>query len=300
LVLAFLEGRKQTEALTAGLCASFVVASGVVKTVGRTLVQEYHVSEFWMPAVTGLLFLAPLLLAVWCLQHTPEPTIDDRQLRMHRTPMSRQERWDFFWAFAPGLTLLLGIFVALTVLRSIRDDFGVEIWSSLGYREEPEIFAKTEIVVAIVVTILNAVAIVVRSNRVAFQACLGLMALGFGFVALSMFLIREGSIGGFPFMILCGIGLYLPYVAFHTTVFERLIAASRRPGNIGFLMYLADTLGYFGYVGVILLRKRISNETEFLKLFQSVSIFVTAVCLVGIALAAVYFQRVFPREPLRR
>lgn len=296
LVLAFLEGRKQTEALTAGLCASFVVASGVVKSVGRTLVLDYNVGEFWMPAVTGGIFLAPLLIAVWFLQRVPDPSLEDQQLRMKRTPMSRRDRLEFFSAYSPGLSLLLAIFVALTVMRSIRDDFGVEIWSSLGYSTEPSIFAKAETVVAIVVTVLNAIAIVIRNNRFAFQAVMGLTGIGFAFVGISIFLLNRGAIGGFPFMVLCGIGLYLPYVAFHTTVFERLIAASRRPGNIGFLMYLADTLGYFGYVGVILLRKRISDHPDFLSLFQSVSLTLTAACLVSLVLAVIYFQRAFPIE----
>ena len=296
LVLAYLEGRQQTEALTAGLCASFVVASGVVKSVGRSLVLDYNISEFWMPAVTGGLFLVPLLIAVWFLQRVPDPSLADQQLRMKRTPMSRRDRLEFFSAYSPGLSLLLAIFLALTIMRSIRDDFGVEIWSSLGYSTEPMIFAKAETVVAIVVTILNAIAIVIRNNRFAFQAVMGLTGVGFAVVGVSMFMLNRGTIGGFPFMVMCGIGLYLPYVAFHTTVFERLIAASRRPGNIGFLMYLADTLGYVGYVGVILLRKRISDHPDFLRLFQTVSLTLTAVCLISLLLAAIYFQRAFPTE----
>jgi hypothetical protein len=35
LVLGFLEGRRQTEAVAAGLCISFVVADGVTKSAGR-------------------------------------------------------------------------------------------------------------------------------------------------------------------------------------------------------------------------------------------------------------------------
>ena len=35
LVLGFLEGRRHTEALTAGLCTSFIVADGVTKSDGR-------------------------------------------------------------------------------------------------------------------------------------------------------------------------------------------------------------------------------------------------------------------------
>ena len=297
LVLAFLEGRKQTEALTAGLCASFVISSGVVKSVGRSLVHDYGVSEFWMPAVTGLIFLVPLLVAVWFLQQTPEPSLEDQQLRMKRTPMSRQERWSFFRTFAPGLTLLLLIYIALTVMRSLRDDFGVEIWRSLGYGDKPQVFAQTELIVAFVVTALNAVAIVIRRNRLAFQAVLGLVAVGFGLVFTSLALLKNSSIGGYSFMILCGIGLYLPYIAFHTTIFERLIAASRRPGNMGFLMYLADTVGYFGYVGLLLLKKQIDASADFLGLFQNVTLVLSTVCIIFLVIVAVYFHRAFPREP---
>ena len=53
-------------------------------------------------------------------------------------------------------------------------------------------------------------------------------------------------------MVLHGLGLYLPYVAVHTTIFERLIAMTRDRGNIGYLMYLADAFGYLGYVVVML------------------------------------------------
>src|SRR5262249_42051736 len=54
LVLGFLEGRRHTEALAAGLCGSFIVADGVTKSVGAALLQA-GVSEYWMPFAAGLL-----------------------------------------------------------------------------------------------------------------------------------------------------------------------------------------------------------------------------------------------------
>ena len=59
LVFGFLEGRKVSDLLGAGLCASFIVASGFVKSVGKW-VMEAGVSEAWMPFVTGACFLPPL------------------------------------------------------------------------------------------------------------------------------------------------------------------------------------------------------------------------------------------------
>ena len=70
LVLGFLEGRRNTEALTAGLCASFILADGVTKSVGAWLLNQ-GVSERWMPGVAGLLFLPPLLVFVWMLTRIP-------------------------------------------------------------------------------------------------------------------------------------------------------------------------------------------------------------------------------------
>ena len=55
LVLGFLEGRKTSEALAAGLCASFILSSGFVKSVGRILIEKYQVDIFWMPFLTGLI-----------------------------------------------------------------------------------------------------------------------------------------------------------------------------------------------------------------------------------------------------
>src|SRR5262249_30309538 len=76
LVLGFLEGRRHTEALTAGLCASFIVADGVVKSAGAILL-ELGVTESWMPFVAGLVFTPPLILFAWMLSRIPAPTLRD-------------------------------------------------------------------------------------------------------------------------------------------------------------------------------------------------------------------------------
>jgi hypothetical protein len=57
LVLGYLEGRKQTDILVAALTASFIFASGFVKTIALYVVQNWGVSEFMMPMVTAAVFL---------------------------------------------------------------------------------------------------------------------------------------------------------------------------------------------------------------------------------------------------
>lgn len=41
-----------------------------------------------------------------------------------------------------------------------------------------------------------------------------------------------GLVSPYLFMVACGVGLYFPYVAFQTTVFERLIAIARMPAAV--------------------------------------------------------------------
>lgn len=295
LVLAFLEGRKVTESLSAGLCASFIVASGFVKSVGSSLMVDYNVGPFWMPFLTGLLFAAPLVFFVWMLSQIPPPSAEDEQLRTKRTTMDGHQRWTFFLRHAPGLCGLLLIYTLLTVVRSIRDDFAVEIWRDLGVSDEPTIFARSELGVMFGVVVINGTAVLLRDNRTAFLTSIGLLAVGFAVVAVSIFGLRAGGLSPMAFMVLLGLGMYIPYVAFHTTVFERLIAAFRETGTIGYLMYLADAVGYLGYVGVMILRNTISGETDFLELLVWVAIVVTA-CSTAITLILfVYYYQTTPR-----
>lgn len=302
LVLSFLEGRQVTEALSAGLCASFILASGVVKSVGRSLIVDYGVSEYWMPFATGLVFVFPLLLGVLMLSRIPRPNAGDVSHRSERTPMDRRARWQMFRRHAFGLTGLVAIYVLLTVIRSIRDDFAVEIWSDLGYPDEPSVFAYSEMAVMFGVVAINGSAVFVRNNRLAFLGSFGLIAGGFMLVLFTLWGQSVGMLAPFAFMVLIGLGAYVPYVAFHTTVFERLIAVFHERGNIGYLMYLADATGYLAYVGIMIAKNFLSEELNFLTLFLSCTFWLSIVALaLSVALLMHYARRVpttLPTEAL--
>ena len=74
LVFGYMEGRRVSEVLGAVLCASFILSSGVVKSVGAWMMQAVHVSPFWMPAATGALFFPLLFASVWVLGQLPPPS----------------------------------------------------------------------------------------------------------------------------------------------------------------------------------------------------------------------------------
>lgn len=289
LVLGFLEGRRLTELLTAGLCASFIISSGAVKSIGRLLILKYNVSEYWMPALTGLIFAPLLLLSVWLLAQIPLPSREDVQSRSPREPIRKVARARVFRRHALGLSLLVIIYTLITFLRSLRDDFAVEIWAGLGETKKPEIYAISELLVMFAVVFVNGAAFLIHNNRRAFLAALGAIAAGLCTILIATFAFLQEWIGGFSFMVVIGVGIYVPYVAFHTTLFERMIAVFRDVANLGYLMYLADAFGYLGYVVILLIGNCGSQHIRFLPLLINCCIIISVVSIIMIAWTTWYY-----------
>ncbi|MCA8952514.1 MAG: hypothetical protein KDE27_23585 [Planctomycetes bacterium] len=261
LVLGFLEGRRHTEAMAAGLCASFILAGGAMKSVGTWLL-ELGVAEAWMPCLAGALFLVPLWGCVAILRRIPAPDAEDVEQRSARSPMSSGDRRAFFRRYGRGLVPLIAAYLLVTIVRGLRDDFAPELWHQLGESAVPVLFTRSELLVAAGVLVLTGLAVVIRDNRRAFRAAMAIGIGGFALCGLMLLLQCFGHAPPFTFMVTMGLGLYLPYVAVHTTVFERLVAMTRDRGNIGYLMYLADSFGYLGYVVLMLGRSRIASTGD--------------------------------------
>jgi hypothetical protein len=296
LVLGCVEGRRNTEALAAGLCASFILADGVTKTAG-TWVLRLGSSERWMPAIVGALFLAPLLCFVALLRRIPPPGTDDVAHRSERAPMTRDERASFLRRYGVGLTLLVIPFLAVTIIRSIRADFAPEIFRGLGVAVDPWTFTLSESFVALGVLLVNGLSVLIVDNRRAFFTALGVSLGGTLLMALTLLGLRQSWLGGFAFMILMGLGLYLPYVATHTTIFERLIAMTRERGNLGFLMYVADSIGYLGYVAVMLGKGFLPARESFVRFFVFSGWIGTGVCLACLVMGQFYWARRSAAKP---
>lgn len=288
LVLGFLEGRRLTEALTAGLCASFILADGVTKSVGAWLLNQ-GVAEDWMPSVAGLIFLLPLCISVAMLAKIPAPDHRDVAARMARYTLNHSERWSLYASYGLGLSLLVAMYLLITVMRSVRADFAPELWVSLGEPAAPGTFTGSEMLVALGVLLANGFAVYVRDNRVAFFVSLGTCCFGFLVIAAALVSQQAALIGAFPFMVMIGLGLYLPYVAMHTTVFERLLAMTRERGNLGFLMYVADAFGYLGYVVVMITRNLWTTGEDFLQFFVWLCWIAVGLSLVCLVLSWRYF-----------
>ena len=291
LVLAPLEGRRLTELLTAGLCASFILAGGVMKSTGAWLLAV-GVSEKWMPAAAGAIYLIPLVAFTVMLHAVKPPSAEDRAARSERRPMNRHDRRNFLARYGGVVMAVVVVYVLANVIRNLRDDFAPEIWRALGVTAAPAVFTQTEVLVAGGVLVASGAAVWIQDNRRVFAFSLAVCGTGFTLLAAAILAQTAGLVNGFTFMVLTGLGLSLPYVAIHTTVFERLLAMTREPGTIGFLMYVADAFGYLAYVGLMLGGSLLSQRTDALTLFTAASWISISVSLI--ALAAVWRWRPMP------
>lgn len=291
LVFAYLEGRKQTEFMGAVLSVSFIFSSGVVKSVGKSLLVNQHVSEMWMPFFTGSFFVLPMIFFTWLLNHLPPPTEQDIQLRSVRKPMTGKERKAFLSLFLPGIVMIVCTYVLLTVLRDFRDNFANEIWTELGFKDQASIFTESEIPVSLIVLLCISLLILVKSNIKAFMINHYIIIAGYVLALMSTILFTHHQVRPITWMIMIGTGLYLSYVPFNALYFERMIASYKINGNVGFIMYVADAFGYLGSVMVLFAKQFFGLHLSWTTFFINAVFSISCVGIAGTILSAIYFYR---------
>ncbi|MCI4669770.1 MAG: DUF5690 family protein [Bacteroidia bacterium] len=300
IVFSFLEGRKLTELLGAGMAASFIVGSGWVKAVARYLMIDLGISEAWMPFATGAVFVLPLFLSVGMLSILPPPNKEDIESREAREPMNLNDRINFIKKFWPGILAMVATFVVLTAYRDFRDKFEVEIWEGLGYA--PELIgsqlASANTLIGFTVTFLLAFFFLIKNSRQAYALNLSLLIFNSLMLFATMFLFLNGLINAYWWMVLIGFWMYLSYVSYHNVLFERFVTISRTKGNIGFLMYIADSFGYLGSIVVLLykelfFRNEEGLEISWLEFFYGFTYIAGGLMILFTLLNLIYYFRKF-------
>ena len=290
LVCGFIEGRQTSDILGAFLCASFILASGYVKQVGKYLMDTWNIPEVWMPFSVGLLFVPLVLLSVFCLTSIPRPTITDQALKQKRNPISKSERWNFFGRFAPGLCCLMAIYVLLTIFRTIRDDFAAEFWQGASM-DGASLFSASETPIAFLVTFSMILLYFVRSNSRSFMILNIMMIAGVSLLGLSGYLYLNAKISPLQFMIASGFGVYLAYVPFNYVLFDNLTALLGLQFTCGFLITLADALGYTGSVICYFYKNFFASEINWHDFMVQLAILTSVIALILLLISYNYFSR---------
>jgi hypothetical protein len=291
LVFGFIEGRRTSEVLGAILCASFILSSGVVKSVGKALMDTANVSPFWMPAATGVVFMPLLAVSVLALAALPPPSPADEAERVARRPMMARERTAFLAAHWPALLLLVSAYVALTAFRDLRDNFAAEIWRALGYGDAADVFTASEGPVAALSLVTMGLLILVKNNGRALLLIHGVILAGFAIMGLSTLAFQQHLLSPIAWMIASGAGLYLAYTPFNAMLFDRMIAYTGTVATAGFLIYVADASGYMGSVVLLLVRNFAAIDLPWLPFFITAAYATSVIGMVLVAVAAALFLR---------
>jgi MFS family permease len=291
VVFSYIEGRRGTDFIGATLAVSFIFASGFVRSAGGWLMLQFGVTEFWVPFFTGLLFATPLLLFVYLMEKIPPPDAGDITDRMERTPMSKAQRKAFVLKFLPGLAACILIYTFATIFRDIRDNFGAEMWKEMGFFNQPAIFSKTETPITLVILVLIGSMVMIRNSYKALITAHIFIGIGFLLAGLSTLAFLNQSLAPLWWMMIVGLGLYMVYIPFNAVFFERLIATFRYAGNVGFLIYLADSFGYVGSVGVLFSKEIFKVQLNWVTFFSNSVIALSAVGLILTLFSAIYFAR---------
>lgn len=290
IVFSYVEGRRATDVISAALAVSFIFGSGVAKSVASFVLNDLHISEYWMPFTVGLIFMLPLVLLVWCLEKIPPPDEQDIAERMERSPMSKEERKQLLKHFLPGIILLVLIYIMVTILREVRDSFMADMWRESGEVVNNAIFAKTETIISLAILLMIAVMVVVKNNYRAFMLALMIMLAGFIILTVITMMRNNDAVSVFYWMTFTGLGLYMVYIPYNSILFERFIAAYRFAGNVGFLIYIADSFGYLGSVTVMLTKSVLNVKMQWLSFYNSLVLVVGVIGTVATIIAMIYFS----------
>ena len=291
MVFSYLEGRRMTEVLGAALSVSFIFSAGLCRSAGALIMQYLGTSEYWMPFVTSCLFTLPFLLFLLLLDQLPPPSIQDETLRAKRMPMNAEDRKRFLTTFLPGIVLFVIAYMLLTAFRDFRDNFSAEIWTSLGVANDPSIYTTTEIPVSIFILICMGSTMLVKNNKLALMINHVIIIFGLLLIGAANFLFEQSIINAPVWMTLIGTGLYLGYVPFNSILFDRLLATFRYAGTVGFIMYVSDSFGYLGSVGVLFFKEFGYAKLSWLSFFISGGYIVSLIGALLIGGSMIYFHK---------
>lgn len=289
IVFSYLEGRRATEFLAAIMSVSLVFASGFVKSLARFVMEQLHVTAQYMPFVMGLLFAVPLVVFTLLLETLPAPDDKDKMMRNERLAMTHQERITFLKTFLPGIVIVVFIYLVFSVLRDIRDNFEVEIWADIGVTDSL-IYVQTDTLIALVVLALMGMLICVKNNMIAFTYIHAMLFVGCLIAGVYTYLFQVHAVGAVTWMLMTGLGLYMVYIPFNAIFFERFFASFKVKGNIGFLMYVADSVGYLGSVSILLVRELGLVDTSWGNFFEQAILIASGAGCISVIFSLLYFR----------
>lgn len=294
VIFSFIEGRRVTDILASLLGVSMVVSSGTAKSVGLYVMNHLHVSEFWMPALIGVVALPLLLLLGWALNRLPKPTQEDIAMKSERETLNGRQRRELFKSYMPFLSMLFVANIAIVVLRDIKDDFLVNIIDVSSY--SPWLFARIDSIVTLIILGIFGLMVFVKDNLKALSVLFVLIMSGMVVMSVVSFGQEQFRLSPVAWLFIQSLCLYITYLTFQTIFFDRFIACFRIRGNVGFFIVTTDFLGYTGTVVVLVLKEFCNPNIDWALFYNQLAGYVGIFCCIVFACTFVYLHQRFRRE----
>jgi uncharacterized membrane protein len=162
----------------------------------------------------------------------------------------------------------------------------------MGINVNPELLTQTEIPITLILLVMMALLVLVKNNQKALFLYHWIIIAGLALAVGATLLLQIGAIPPFLWVVLTGTGIYMGYIPFNCLLFDRLIASFKSAGNVGFLMYLADSFGYLGSVAIVTIKQFGILQDMSWHLFYTQGILIMLSIGVGMMLYTLwYFKR---------
>ena len=271
VIFSFLEGRRVTDLLASLMGLSIAISSGTAKSIGLFVMENLHISEFWMPAFIGAFAFPLLSLLGWLMTRLPQPTEEDKKLRTERVTLNREGRMHIFKSFMPVLLLLFFANLFITVLQDIKEDFLVKIINVEASGLSSWAFAKIDATVTLVIFCVFGIMSLIKNDMKVLCALLVLVTCGTLTLSFIAFNYNTLELSTTTWLFLQSLSLYTVYLSFQTLFFERFIACFRIRGNVGFFIITLDFIGYMGTVLVLVLKECFKPNIDWLHFYNLMS-----------------------------
>lgn len=294
VIFSYIEGRRMTDILASLLGVSMVISSGTAKSAGLYVMNNLHVSEFWMPALIGAVALPLLALLGYALNRLPEPDAEDIAMKSERETLNGRQRKELLKSYLPFLSMLFIANIAIVILRDIKEDFLVNIIDVSAY--SPWVLAQVDSVVTVIILVIFGLMVLVKNNLKALSILFGLII--FGMIAMSVISFGQKNFQLSPivWLFLQSLCLYIAYLTFQTIFFDRFIACFRIKGNVGFFIVMTDFLGYTGTVLVLVLKEFTHPDINWAEFYNQFAGYVGLFCCATFICSFVYLHQRYRKE----
>lgn len=294
IIFSFIEGRRMTDILASLLGVSMVISSGTAKSVGLYVLNTWHVSEFWMPALIGACALPFLLLLGGLLDRLPPPTPEDISLKSERETMNRRQRRELLKNFLPFLVMLFIANIAIVILRDIKEDFLVNILDMSNY--SPWLFTRIDSLVTLIILLVFGLMVLVKNNLKALSILFGLIIAGMIVMSVIAFGQTRFPLTPPVWLFAQSLCLYMAYLTFQTIFFDRFIACFRIRGNVGFFIVTTDFLGYTGTVLVLTWKEFFTPHIDWAVFYNQLAGYIGVFCCIIFVCSFLYLHQRYRKE----